>query len=343
MDELKHRKRLDDLYLKSQKNNYLRIPILVLVFIEVANYHFQKWLHNHLCKLIFLLLVIFVLPIFGSYIFWSDGQENYISQIYNNEDNYNVIYADTKLNKDNIIINDYITSDSNDYTNSELNNYYITNDELLKSVPNIDISILTVNANVKIDDFNKDAWELVLINKQHPLPSDYQIQLESIKENMKCDKRIIDLLLLMINDASKDGVVLNVCSPYRDHNRQVMLFNKKIKNYMKDGYSYKDAYMLTAQVVTIPGSSEHEAGLSIDFNTYSYLSLDEGFENTNAGTWLKNNAYKYGFILRYPNDKEDITGIEYEPWHYRFVGVDAAYYIYSHNLCLEEFNELINK
>ena len=98
-----------------------------------------------------------------------------------------------------------------------------------------------------------------------------------------------------------------------------------------------DAYTLTSQAVTVPGSSEHQIGLAVDFITDGYTQLDEGFSETAAGKWLAANSYKYGFILRYPAGKEAITSIEYEPWHFRYVGEDAAAFITENKLCLEEF------
>ena len=98
-----------------------------------------------------------------------------------------------------------------------------------------------------------------------------------------------------------------------------------------------DAYNLASQAVTVPGSSEHQIGLAVDIITADYTSLDEGFGDTPAGKWLAENSCKYGFILRYPQGKEEITSIEYEPWHFRYVGTEAATVITENDICLEEF------
>lgn len=191
-------------------------------------------------------------------------------------------------------------------------------------------------------EFSADDWRLVLINKQNSIPKDYEVKLgniNTIKGVMQCDERIIDELLLMIRDAKQDDVVLAICSPYRDQAYQEMLFNRKINNYMGRGMSYVEAYKLAGQAVTIPGASEHQIGLALDIVTDSYQSLNEGFGNTKAGKWLAENSYQYGFILRYPKGKEDITGIEFEPWHFRYVGVEAATVIKEKEICLEEFWE----
>ncbi len=185
--------------------------------------------------------------------------------------------------------------------------------------------------------FNSQDWKLVLVNKQHPIPEGYNFSLGTISGSMKCDERIISPLLDMLRAARSDGVNLIICSPYRDINRQTMLFTNKVDRYMGGGMSYMDAYNLASQAVTVPGSSEHQIGLAVDIITDGYTNLDEGFGDTAAGKWLAANSYKYGFILRYPSGKEKITSIEYEPWHFRYVGVDAATVIKEKDLCLEEF------
>ncbi len=185
--------------------------------------------------------------------------------------------------------------------------------------------------------FKKNDWKLILVNKQHPIPDDYQFVLGEISSGMKCDERVIKPLYDMLKAAKDDGVSLIVCSPYRDLDRQTMLFGNKVKHYMKSGMSYMDAYKLASQEVTVPGSSEHQIGLAIDFITDGYTILDEGFGETKAGKWLAANSADYGFILRYPAGKEEITSIEYEPWHFRYVGTDAAKVITDKGICLEEF------
>lgn len=185
--------------------------------------------------------------------------------------------------------------------------------------------------------FSKDDWRILLVNKQHPFPDDYEFPLGTISGSMRCDERIIQPLLDMMKAARNDGVSLIICSPYRDRDRQTMLFNNKVDRYMNAGMSYMDAYNLASQAVTVPGASEHQVGLAIDIITDGYSSLDEGFGDTVAGKWLAANSYKYGFILRYPAGKEEITSIEFEPWHFRYVGVDAATIMAQNDMCLEEF------
>lgn len=187
--------------------------------------------------------------------------------------------------------------------------------------------------------FQKDDWRLVLINKQNSIPEDYTFTLGTIKGNMKCDERIIDDLLGMLQAAGEDGVGLIICSPYRDMERQVMLFNRKIDRYMNRGMSYMEAYRLSSEAVTVPGASEHQIGLALDIVCGEYTTLDAGFGETAAGKWLAKHSCEYGFILRYPLGKEYITGIEYEPWHFRYVGAEAATVIMQEGITLEEFWE----
>lgn len=191
--------------------------------------------------------------------------------------------------------------------------------------------------------FSKEDWNLILVNKQHPVPDDYSFELGTIAGSMKCDARILPELFAMLEAARDDGVYLAVCSPYRDISRQEMLFNRKIKMHMGNGYSYLEAYKKASQIVTVPGASEHQIGLALDIISDDYTSLDEGFENTAAGKWLKEHSKEYGFILRYPKGKEYITGIDYEPWHFRYVGKDAAMIIMDQGITLEEFVENISE
>lgn len=186
---------------------------------------------------------------------------------------------------------------------------------------------------------SKDDWQLVLVNKQHPVPDDYTFTLGKIKGTMKCDARIIDDLTEMMKAAKADGINLMVCSPYRDYNRQTVLFNRKIDYYMEKGYSYLEAYKISSMTVTVPGASEHQIGLALDIISNKYYALDEGFGETQAGIWLREHCDEYGFILRYPKGKEYITGIQYEPWHFRYVGKEAAHNIMERGITLEEFLE----
>ena len=166
--------------------------------------------------------------------------------------------------------------------------------------------------------------------------------LTTIKGNMQCDERVLDILVSMLNAAAEDGVDLMVVSPYRDYQLQKVLFERKINTYMDLGLSYLEAYKIASGKVIVPGASEHQLGIAFDIVTGSHTTLDYEFGDTAAGKWLKEHGSEYGFILRYPRGKNYITGIEYEPWHYRYVGVEAATYIMENDLTLEEFIESLD-
>ena len=261
-----------------------------------------------------------------------------------------VAESDAELVAETVVDSSVIEQESTDVNPdvAEIDNMASLN-EILESTEQIDPEALeaygyvadneekeTVN-EAEEESFNSDDWKIVLVNKQHPIPDDYSFELGTISGSMRCDERIITPLLDMLKGARADGVNLIVCSPYRDMDRQTMLFSNKVGRYMDGGLSYMDAYNLASQAVTVPGSSEHQIGLAVDIITDGYSTLDEGFGDTAAGKWLAANSSKYGFILRYPDGKENITSIEYEPWHFRYVGVDAATVITENDLCLEEF------
>lgn len=191
-----------------------------------------------------------------------------------------------------------------------------------------------------VPDFSED-WSLILVNKDHLIKDEYDVELGTIRGNIKCDIRIIDNVLSMITAAREDGIIISICSPYRDYDRQVMLFNRKVKSYMAKGFTEDEAYEKASETVAIPGTSEHQLGLAFDFISNNYTALDVGFAQTQAGKWLKEHSWEYGFILRYPEDKTEITDIQFEPWHYRYVGVKAAKEIMAEGLCLEEYVERI--
>ena len=188
--------------------------------------------------------------------------------------------------------------------------------------------------NVAVDT---DDWRLILVNKQNPVPDGYEATLGNINGSLQADERIIDDVYDMLEAANRDGVDLMICSAYRSYERQTELFNNKMNKLMNKGMSYMEAYSVGSMSVTVPGTSEHQLGLALDILTGNYTSMDDGFGDTAAGKWLKENAPDYGFILRYPEGKEEITGIIYEPWHFRYVGRQYSRDITESGLCLEEY------
>lgn len=187
--------------------------------------------------------------------------------------------------------------------------------------------------------FDKNDWRLMLVNKQHTIPEDYEFPLGTIKGNLKCDERILEDLRAMLQAAKEDGIDVNIDSPYRDYKTQKYLFERKMKKYLSKGYSYMEAYRVASTVVTVPNASEHQIGLAIDFNCKEHPSLNAAFADTETGKWLREHCTEYGFILRYPKEKEYITGIIYEPWHFRYVGKEAAEFLTEKGITLEEFWE----
>lgn len=194
------------------------------------------------------------------------------------------------------------------------------------------------NISSKLND-----WKLLLVNKNNYLAEDYEVKLKTISGNMKVDERVYSDLKKMLDDAKSENLDLLICSSYRSTSKQKKLFNDKINEYKKKGYSDEDAYREASYWVLIPGTSEHETGLSVDIVSIDYQILDEEQENTKEQKWLLENSYKYGFILRYPTNKKDITGVNYEPWHYRYVGKENAMIMKNLNICLEEYIEILKK
>ncbi len=213
-------------------------------------------------------------------------------------------------------------------------------DEDTEEETDIDDEIIYSDEKPVEDDelkIDPDDWRLILVNKQNPVPEGFDVKLGNINNTMYADERIIDDIYRMIDAASDDGVDLMICSAYRSYDRQRTLFNNKINKLMGEGMTYLEAYKVGSMNVTVPGTSEHHLGLALDILTGSYTAMDDGFGDTKAGKWLANNSADYGFILRYPRGKEDITGIVYEPWHFRYVGTEYAKDITEKGVCLEEY------
>ena len=185
--------------------------------------------------------------------------------------------------------------------------------------------------------FRKEAdtslgWNLILVNDEYCVPSDYEVELTELSNGEKVDSRIYPQLQQMFDDARAAGLELFVREGYRTSQDQKDIMDERIQQYLDEGYSRSEAKKLAEQYVAEPGTSEHELGIAVDINAdTSKCSSDAVY------TWLENNAYKYGFNKRYPEDKTEITGVNNEPWHYRFVGVDAAKDMQEKGLCLEEY------
>lgn len=188
--------------------------------------------------------------------------------------------------------------------------------------------------------FDFSAWNLVLVNPDNPVPEDYPLKLEWVslngldrQVNSLCAQPIRD----MVNAAKADGITLYLRSTYRGIKLQTDSFNAKVNEYIGYGYSREEATKIAATIVAVPGTSEHHTGLAADITCPEFNRLNENFDKTEAYKWLYAHCAEYGFILRYAKDKTDITKIIYEPWHYRYVGKEAAKIIMSEGLAYEEF------
>lgn len=180
-------------------------------------------------------------------------------------------------------------------------------------------------------------WQLLLVNPWYELPEDFTIQLATLKNGLQVDARIYDDLNEMLTDCREEGLEPIVCSAYRTEETQTRLYRNKVARLRAAGYSREAAEEEAARWVAPPGTSEHQTGLALDIVSLDYQLLDEAQAQTPEQKWLMENSWKYGFILRYPSDKEEITGIGYEPWHYRYVGREAAAAMHQTGQCLEEY------
>lgn len=146
----------------------------------------------------------------------------------------------------------------------------------------------------------------------------------------------------MMDDCRAAGLEPVICSSYRTLETQQRLYENKIRRLMNEGLSREEATAQAGTVVAVPGTSEHQTGLALDIVDASYQVLDTAQESTAVQQWLMANSWEYGFILRYPSEKSDLTGIIYEPWHYRYVGQDAAREMRELGMCLEEYLEWLD-
>ena len=191
------------------------------------------------------------------------------------------------------------------------------------------------------DESEKDQWYLKLVNAKNPMTQEDvpEVATETIDSNgYQADARIMDDLEDMFAAARAAGRNPVICSAFRAWDTQEYLYQNKIQRVMaEEGLPEDQAAVEAGTVVAVPGTSEHQIGLALDIVSSEYMNLDEKQMETEDQQWLMENSWKYGFILRYPLDKSDITGIIFEPWHYRYVGKEAAKEIYDQDITLEEY------
>ena len=185
---------------------------------------------------------------------------------------------------------------------------------------------------------DEDGWQLILVNEDHPLDASYVPEkLTEISPGYPVDDRIITDLKQMLDDGAAQGLSMYVTSAYRSYDQQIETFNASMQNRLNQKMTPLQAYQETSTSVALPGTSEHATGLAVDIISTEYEALDDRQGDTDEQKWLMEHCWEYGFILRYPPEKSDITGIIYEPWHYRYVGKDAAKEITEQGITLEEY------
>ena len=194
-------------------------------------------------------------------------------------------------------------------------------------------SVLELPAPVKEQD-----WKLRIVSEAQPLPEDFTVETEEAENCYLFDARAAQALRDFLAAGRAAGMDLEVASAWRDWATQETLFEDKVNRVMSEtGLEREQAEEIAADEVARPGTSEHQLGLAVDIISNDYPWLDEGWADTTEAAWLEEHCAEYGFILRYPPDKSELTGIIWEPWHFRYVGKEAAVYIMENGLCLEEY------
>jgi len=190
--------------------------------------------------------------------------------------------------------------------------------------------------------FTASGAQILLVNPWNSMPKDYATDVVAVTQTHKVAAVCYEDLMQMLEDCRAEGLNPQIASSYRTWGDQEWLFNRKVNFYLEQGYPAEEAKKLAGTVVAVPGTSEHQLGLALDLVDNSNWNLDETQEKTPVQQWLMKNSWRYGFILRYPNEKSEITGIIYEPWHYRYVGKETAQQVYESGLCLEEYLESLS-
>ena len=186
---------------------------------------------------------------------------------------------------------------------------------------------------------------LILVNPWNYIPEGYTPNLEQVQGKYNLDIKAAESARNLVAAAKAAGYNMQLCSAYRTVEKSAQLYANKVNQFISYGYSEADAKVEAAKWVAPPGTSEHHTGLAMDLVSSDYWNyysdLEHDYEKFDSFKWLYEHCAEFGFILRYPKDKQSITGITYEPWHYRYVGVEAATYIMENGLCLEEYLEII--
>ena len=186
-------------------------------------------------------------------------------------------------------------------------------------------------------DVDISSWEYTLVNKDNLLSSDFLPELTSLENGQNFNSRAVEALKQFVAAARAEGLSVYITSSYRSYATQQSLFNNKVNQYISSEGSKEAAAEKAKTIVAYPGTSEHQLGLACDIVDKYYVYMNESLESTELSKWMAAHCAEYGFILRYPKDKTDVTGVMFEPWHFRYVGVEAATYIMEKGLCFEEY------
>ena len=194
-----------------------------------------------------------------------------------------------------------------------------------------------VSLSAKAEVTTERDWRLMLVNPDNILPENFSVDLTMTKYGYEVDSRIVDDVTALIEGAAKDNVKLLICYGYHTLEQSQQLFEKQLRKQRSYGLSEEAALAEAKRWVAPPGTSDHHTGLALDIVTPEHQVLNHAFYNTPAGQWMAEHSWEYGFVIRFPEDKQEITGITYEPWHLRFVGKEHAAEMHKNNECLEEY------
>ena len=283
--------------------------------------------------------VITFIAVLGFILMLNDLHTKPIPDNVNSDNNISFEISDTESdavgNSESEVSSAVLTSSSNESSETDTD----TDSDTQNDTSDTD---MVGSENDETDSDNEDhvvipydgVWEHILVNRWNSIPDDYTFEIFTLDNGKQIDQRIYEALQAMFDDARSQGVYPTVTEAYRSHEDQQAMMQSYIDEYIAQGYDEKTAKQMAEDYVAIPGTSEHEIGLALDINPDAEYSTVEDVYG-----WLADNAYMYGFILRYPEGKESITGINYEPWHYRYVGEEYALEIYESGMCLEEYRD----
>jgi len=307
-------------------------------------------------NLLFLMIVAFIIILIIGFSIKDNGEESpktETNKLNYKEENLAIIKEDVStknqdyLLKNNINENDVMPIIKETYY---IDDYLLSYLEYQKQYPNKTTQEIITAVNTHIDKpfytntqkTDTNLGKFVILNKYYYADKEYHaedlMEIDSIYSlygstyKLELSKECFEAFLKMYNDAKELGYGFKINSAYRSYDKQETLYNRYVQS---DGQKEADTYSAR------PGYSEHQTGYAFDIRDFPYTNED--YSKTKSFTWVSQNAYKYGFILRFPKDKEFITGYQYESWHYRYCGIECSTYIHNHNITFEEYYEYFIK